>query len=187
MIVIGGSLGGAAAIGEILRRLPGNFPLPIAVTLHRHKESYGMLVPVLQLNSALPIFEVEDKMPIEPARVFLCPPDYHLMFDAECFSLSTDDLVNFARPSIDVMFESAAEWYHDRVIAIVLTGASSDGAAGAVRVQTAGGLVIAQDPKTAEGLWMPSAAITATGTRHVMPPARMATMLTRLARLRRAA
>lgn len=162
MIVIGGSLGGCEALREILVRLPAAFSLPIAVVLHRHRDSDGMLVSVLQRGCALPVSEVEDKDPINAGRVYLCPADYHLLIDNGCFALSTDDLINHARPSVDALFESAAEWKHRDTIAVVLTGAGSDGARGAQRVQECGGTVLVQDPKTAEGPWMPGAAIAVT-------------------------
>ena len=184
MIAIGGSLGGVDALREILQRLPPDFPLPIGVVLHRHRDADGLLLRFIQKDSVLPVCEVEDKQTMEAGRVYLCPADYHLMVEGDGFSLSTDDLVNFARPSIDAFFDSVAEWRGRNAIAVVLSGGGSDGAAGAARIQAKGGVVIAQDPATAEGLWMPSAAIEATKTRHVLPPAKIASELTRLARMR---
>jgi two-component system chemotaxis response regulator CheB len=181
MIVIGGSLGGCDALGRVLWRLPKDFSLPIAVVLHRHKESHAMLVPVVQRSSHLPVSEVEDQDPIEPGHVYLCPPDYHLLFDNGRFSLAADDLVNFARPSVDVLFESAAEWYREKAVAVILSGAGADGAAGAKKVKDRGGLVIVQDPDTAEGLWMPTAAITATATRHVLSLEKVGDAIAKLA------
>jgi two-component system chemotaxis response regulator CheB len=168
MIVIGGSLGGCEALREILIRLPSTFPLPIAVVLHRHRDSDGILLSVVQSSSALPVVEVEDKDQIKGGHVYLCPPDYHLLIDNGYFALSTDEAVSFARPSIDVMFESAAEWLGRRVIAVVLTGSGSDGAKGARCVEAHGGTVLIQDPKTADGLWMPTAAIATTKTARVL-------------------
>jgi two-component system chemotaxis response regulator CheB len=168
MIVIGGSLGGCEALREILIRLPPAFPLPIAVVLHRHRDSDGILLQALQSSSALPVVEVEDKDQIIGGHVYLCPPDYHLLIDNGYFALSTDEAVSFARPSIDVMFESAAEWLGRRVIAVVLTGSGSDGAKGARCVEAHGGTVLIQDPKTADGLWMPTAAIATTKTARVL-------------------
>ncbi|ATC65885.1 chemotaxis protein CheB [Nibricoccus aquaticus] len=185
MIVIGGSLGGSRALREILLRLPEDFSLPIAVVLHRHRDGDELLRDYIQRDCALPIVDVEDKIPVEAGRVFLCPPDYHLMLEDGCFSLSTDELVNFARPSIDALFESAAEWSGRAAIAVVLTGGGFDGAAGAKRIQERGGIVIVQDPKTAEGLWMPTAALNATKTRHVKSLEGIATALIRLAARRR--
>ena len=184
MIVIGGSLGGSDALGEILRHLPASFSLPIAVVLHRHRDSDGLLLPVLQRCTTLPVQEVEDKDPIKAGRVYLCPADYHLMIEADYFALSTDDPVNFARPSIDMLFESAAEWRREAVIAIVLSGGGSDGSTGAKLVHDRRGIVIVQDPATAEGTWMPAAAIQASQTRHVLSLKQIALGLIRLARLR---
>lgn len=184
MIVIGGSLGGCNALSEILSRLPTSFPLPIAVALHRHRESEGMVVPVLQRTCVLPVSEVEDKEPIQTGRVYLCPSDYHLLIDDGCFSLSTDDLVNFARPSIDVLFESAAEWKREKLIAVLLTGSGSDGARGVHRVQECGGTILIQDPKTAEGPWMPTAAIAATESPLILTLPEIATSLIEFAKTR---
>jgi two-component system chemotaxis response regulator CheB len=182
MIVVGGSLGGCAALREILQRLPADFPLPIAVVLHRHRESGGLLVPVVQRDCALPVGEAEDKEPIRKGRVYLAPPDYHLLVEQDAFALSTDDLVNFARPSVDVLFESAAEWKGRQVVAVVLTGSGSDGARGAKRVQESGGLVLVQDPPTAEGPWMPTAAVAAVPRARVLTLAAIADTLIQLAR-----
>lgn len=153
---------------EILAQLPHSFPLPIAVVLHRHRDSHDMLAPTLQRESLLPVSEVADKDPIRGGRVYLCPPDYHLPIDRDSFALSTHDPVNFARPSIDVLFESAAESKRAAVIAVVLTGAGSDGAQDARRVEACGGTVLVQDPKTAEGPWMPTAAIASTRSPQVL-------------------
>jgi two-component system, chemotaxis family, protein-glutamate methylesterase/glutaminase len=184
MIVIGGSLGGCDALKEILVRLPASFPYPIAVALHRHRDSDGMMVPVVQRGCALPVCEVEDKEPIEAGHVYLCPSDYHLLIDKDCFALSTDDPVNFARPAIDVLFESAAEWKRGKAVGVVLTGSGSDGAKGARCIQQYGGTVFVQDPKTAEGPWMPTAAIASTQTPLVLSLAEIAQALINLTSLR---
>lgn len=181
MIVVGGSLGGCDALRKILAPLPAAFPLPIGVVLHRHRESVDMLVPVVQRGCALSVVEAEDKEPMKAGCVYLCPADYHLLVEQECLALSTDDPVNFARPSIDVFFESAAEWQREKVIAVVLTGSGSDGARGVRRIQQFGGTVIVQDPKTAEGPWMPTAAIAATQSPLVMSLEEIAQSLISLA------
>jgi two-component system chemotaxis response regulator CheB len=112
--------------------------------------------------------EVDDKEAIEPRHVYLAPPDYHLLVERGSFALSTDERVQHARPSIDVLFESAADAYGERVIGIVLTGANEDGAAGLARIADRGGLAIVQDPESAERRAMPDAAIAA-GTPTVLP------------------
>jgi len=184
MIVIGGSLGGSAALREILLRLPAHFPQAIAVVLHRHRDAESLLVPLLQQGLALEVVEVEDKQPIEPGRVYVCPADYHLMIDQGCFTLSTDDLVHFARPSIDVLFESAAEWERNKAIGVILTGGGTDGTTGAQRLHEAGGTVLVQDPSTAEGPWMPTSALTAVPAARVLTLPQIADTLLELSRAR---
>jgi two-component system chemotaxis response regulator CheB len=181
MIVVGGSLGGTTALKEILQRLPPDFALPIAVVLHRHRESEALLVPVVQRGCPMPVGEAEDKEPIEGGRVYLSPPDYHLLIEGDTFALSTDSLVNFARPSVDVLFDSAAEWKRRSVVAVILTGSGSDGARGARRVEDCGGTVLVQDPATAEGSWMPSAAIAATECARVLSLSAIAQALVAIA------
>jgi two-component system chemotaxis response regulator CheB len=121
--------------------------------------------------------EAEDKQPIEAGRVYLAPADYHLLVEGTSFALSTEAPVLSARPSIDVLFESAADAYAGRLIGVILTGASDDGARGLARIARAGGLAVAQEPATAECAVMPLAAISATHTRHVMPLERIAPFL----------
>jgi two-component system chemotaxis response regulator CheB len=181
MIVFGGSLGGNAALKEILRRLPADFPLPMAVVLHRHRDSDDLLIDVLQRGCAVPVGEADDKEPIDGGRVYLAPADYHLLIDRDCFALSTDDLVNFARPSIDVLFASAAEWGQRSVVAVILSGSGSDGASGARRVEECGGNVLVQDPGTAEARWMPTAAIAATRDARILDLAGIADALLKVA------
>jgi two-component system chemotaxis response regulator CheB len=161
MIVIGGSLGGMAALRTILQDLPKSFPLPIGVVLHRHKDSDDSLISILQREIALPVREVIDKDKVESGCVHIGPSDYHLLVDTMCFSLSTDEPVQFARPSIDVLFESAADACGARVLAVILSGANRDGAAGAREIRRRGGIVIVQHPDTAESAVMPEAAILA--------------------------
>lgn len=182
MIAIGGSLGGCDALQEILRRLPADFPQPIAVVLHRSREAESLLVPLIQRTTLLPVIEVEDKEPIRGGCVYLCPADYHLMLDRDCFALSTDELVNFARPSIDVLFESAAEWERRKTVAVVLSGGGTDGSRGVARVHDYGGTVLIQDPKTAEGPWMPNASLQAVPTAHVLTLDQIAKKLVELSR-----
>ena len=168
MIVIGGSLGGCEALREVLSRLPAEFPLAIAAVLHRHRDADNLLVPVLQRGSPLPVGDAEDKEPICGGRVYLAPADYHLLIERDAFALSTDEPVNFARPAVDALFESAAEWGGPAVLAVVLSGSGTDGARGAARVEAAGGTVLVQDPGSAPGPWMPAAAVAATGRSRVL-------------------
>lgn len=164
--VIGASMGGLNALSVILAGLPKNLPVAVAIAQHRHKSSDGELVNFLQQQSLLPVFEVEDKQAIAPGQVYLAPADYHLLIEPGHFALSTEAPVTFARPSIDVLFESAADAYGDRAIGVILTGASQDGAAGLAKIKSCGGLTIVQTPETAESRTMPEAAIAAVETQQ---------------------
>jgi two-component system chemotaxis response regulator CheB len=181
MIVIGGSLGSLAALRAILRDIPASFALPIVVVLHRHKESDDSLITILQRDLLLPVREVVDKDVIEAGLVHVGPSDYHLLVESTCFSLSTDEPVQFARPSIDVLFESAADICGARTIAVVLTGANHDGAEGAREISRRGGTVIVQDPQTAESAVMPDAAIRAVPDALVRRPEDIGRLLIELA------
>ncbi len=159
LVVLGASWGGLHAVQVVLGALPAHFPVPLVVVQHREKEADETLTGLLQNHCALPVAEAEDKMPIEPGRVYVAPPDYHLLIESGHCALSTDEPVNFARPSIDVLFESAADAYGERVIGVILTGANADGAQGLAAIQRRGGVTIAQDPAGAEAPAMPEAAI----------------------------
>jgi two-component system chemotaxis response regulator CheB len=169
LICIGCSLGGYNALQVILRALPRDYPLPVAIVQHRGVEQSEHLWAALQELTPLPVREADDKEPIVPGCVYVGPPDYHLLVDAGRFALSTDSKVISARPSIDMLFESAADAYLDRVVAVVLTGASKDGAQGVVRVHRKGGTIVVQDPTTAEARLMPEAAIAAAPADRVLP------------------
>jgi two-component system, chemotaxis family, protein-glutamate methylesterase/glutaminase len=168
LVAIGGSWGGITALRSILTRLP---PLPevaVAVVLHRQPVR-SQLAHVLGRGTAWQVVEVEDKSPLRAGTVHVAPPDYHLLVEPAWLSLSTEERVRFSRPSIDVMFESAAAAFGDHTVAVVLTGASDDGSDGVRAVRRYGGTVIVQDPRTAEQPVMPEAAI-ATGTADVVVP-----------------
>ena len=181
MIVIGASLGGIVAVQTVLAALPRAFALPVTVVLHRQKEQEDALAAILQESSSLPVAEPFDKEPIEPGRVYLAPAGYHLLIEPGHFCLSMDVPVRFARPSIDVLFESAADAYRAAVIAVVLTGANQDGAEGAERIHRLGGRVIIQDSDTAECPVMPAAALKAVPAAQVVPLGDIGALLARLA------
>lgn len=159
IVVIGTSLGGLSALQNLLSDLPADFPTAIAILQHRHKESDTTLKALLQTYTLLPIQEVEDKDEIIPGRVYLAPPDYHLLVETGHFALSIDRPVSYARPSIDVLFESAADTYREGVIGLILTGANQDGTQGLKKIKAMGGITIVQEPSTAESSIMPAAAI----------------------------
>jgi len=165
LIVIGCSLGGMSALQIILSNLTHDFCVPIAVAQHRHKKSNEGLPAYFRRETDLNVVDAEDKQWIQPGHVYLAPADYHLLIERNGargeLSLSVDEAVRHSRPSIDVLFESAADAYKDRVVAIVLTGANDDGSRGAARIKARGGIVIAQDPEQAEAPTMPRATIQA--------------------------
>lgn len=155
LVAIGASAGGLNAVCELIGRLPADFEIPIAIVQHRAKES-AALADILQRCSRLRVMEVEDKQPLVPGAVFIAPPDYHLLIDDGVFALSTEDLVLYSRPSIDVFFDSAADVYGPDVIGIILTGANTDGSNGLRHIAERGGVALVQDPATAEVDIMPA-------------------------------
>ena len=170
LVVIGASWGGLNAVGEILSALPAETDAAIVVAQHRANDAVqGGLAGLLAHRAHLPVEDANDKTLIEPRHVYLAPPNYHLLVQPGYFSLSTDDHVHHARPSIDVLFESAADAYRERVVGVILTGANADGAAGLARIKRAGGVAVVQDPLTAERREMPGAALAATAADAVLP------------------
>jgi two-component system chemotaxis response regulator CheB len=178
LIVIGASWGGLNAVGEILSALPRELDCAVVVAQHRRGDTAdGGLAGLLGLRTRLPVADVEDKSPIERGQVYVAPPDYHLLIEQGYFSLSVDEPVRFARPSIDVLFHSAADTYRERVIGVILTGANEDGAAGLARIKALGGVAVVQDPHSAERHEMPRAALSATHADAVLPLAEIGPFL----------
>jgi two-component system chemotaxis response regulator CheB len=169
-VVIGASTGGLKALSCLLTALPGDFPLPLVAVQHLPLSTDGVLPPLLGLDSQLGVRQVEDKERPEPGWFHLAPPGYHLLIEeGRTFALSLDAPVCHARPSIDVLFESAAEAYGASLIGIVLTGNSADGSQGLARIKHFGGLTVVQDPTTAEAQVMPQAACAATEVDRILP------------------
>lgn len=169
-IVIGASAGGWKALKTILGGLPGDFPLAIMVVMHRHPHSDDYLEKSLDNDCAVRVKQADEKEAIQRGTVYFAPPNYHLLIeDAHILSLSVDHAVNYARPSIDVLFESAAYVYGDTLAGLVLTGANSDGAGGLKKIKEMGGLALVQDPGTAEASAMPHAAIAAADPDVILP------------------
>jgi two-component system chemotaxis response regulator CheB len=168
VVVIGASLGGFDAVRLVLGGLPATFPAPLVLVQHRMSDPDGLLVELLRVESPLPVSEPEDKDPILPGHVYLAPSDYHLLVERGFFSLSTEEPVCHARPSIDVLFQSAADSYGPSAIAVLLTGSNRDGASGARAVKDAGGRVLVQDPRTALSPVAPEAAMACTSVDSVL-------------------
>ncbi len=169
IVMVGTSWGGLAALRTLVGELPEEFSMAVAIIQHRHKDSDHLLRTLLQERAHLTVCEIEDKMPIEPARIYVAPPDYHTLVEPGFFSLSTEAPVRYSRPSIDVAFGSAADSYTHRAVGVVLTGANADGSEGLRLISDRGGLALVQDPATAESATMPRAAAKAVPRARVMP------------------
>ena len=182
VVAVGTSWGGLSAMRTLLGGLPEDFPIPIVIVQHRGKDSDQMLSRLLQEATALSVCEIEDKDVLEPGRVHVAPADYHVMLEPGFASLTIEEPVRFSRPSIDVMFDSAAATYGEHAVGVVLTGANEDGASGLAQIVSRGGRALIQDPKTAEVAIMPRAAIRAVPSAEVLPLARLAPRLVELTR-----
>ena len=182
LVVVGTSLGGFDALKVLLGGLPASFPLPLAIVQHQGSSPGGDLARLLQRYSALPVADAEDKDALLPGRVYLAPIGYHLLVERGSVALSTEGPVLYARPSIDVLFESAADAYGVGVIGVALTGASRDGAAGLARIKRRGGLAIVQDPATAVRRTLPDAALASTSVDWTVPLPEIAPLLDKVVR-----
>ncbi len=161
-IAIGGSAGSIEALRVLLPELPGGVRMPVLVALHIAAATKGDRWPLVFPTCQVSVQEAEDKEIAEPGRVYIAPPDYHLLVDsAGCLSLSTDPPVHLSRPSIDVLLQSAAWAYADRLLGIVLSGANADGADGLLEIHRCGGLCWVQSPDEAVAPAMPRAALQA--------------------------
>ena len=150
-IVIGASAGGVEALGLILPALPARFRPALLIVLHLPRERPSLLVEIYEKRCALPIREADDKEPIEPGTVYFAPPDYHMLVERNRqIALSTDEPVHYSRPSVDVLFESAADVFGNRLLGVILTGANEDGAAGLHAIHRAGGVTVVQQPDSAK-------------------------------------
>lgn len=164
-IAIGASAGGVHALLQVLPALPADFPAAILVVVHVPPRRDNALVGLLAQKCRMAVKEAEDKEPIESGTIYLGPPDYHLLVESDgTIALSSDEAVNYSRPAIDVLFESAADAFGERLAGIIMTGANHDGASGLRAVSDAGGHAIVQAPATAEVAYMPEAALTACPT-----------------------
>ncbi len=159
-IVVGASVGAVDALGVLLPALPAELEAAVIVVVHLPSNRPALLAELFAPKCALAVREAEDKRPVAAGTIWFAPPGYHLLVERErSFSLSLDGPVHYSRPSIDVLFEAAAEVYRDKLLALVLTGANQDGALGALAVQRAGGLLGVQDPATAAASTMPALCI----------------------------
>lgn len=177
-VVMGCSSGGVAALERILSGLPADFHLAVVVVLHMGADGMSMLPDLLARHCRLPVIEAAEMAIVMSGSVYVAPPGYHLLIEEDhTFSLSVDAKVSYARPSIDVLFESAADAYGERLVGVILTGANSDGSQGLRAISAVGGLCLAQQPASAEAREMPLAAIATGVVDHIVPLDDMADFL----------
>lgn len=178
LIVIGGSAGAIEVLGKLLSGLTRKFRPAVAIVIHLPPEGPNVLHEILAGPGAPPMKLAEDKVPIAPGTIYFAPPDYHLLVESgRTFALSQDDRVHYSRPAVDVLFESAAEAYRDRLLGIILSGANADGAAGLKAIVAAGGVAVVQALESAEMIAMPAAALEAAPVRREMDVPSMAALL----------
>ena len=150
--------------------LPHEFSIPIVIVQHIGARSENIWVQLLNDKCKLEIKEADEKEKIEKGKIYIAPPNYHLLIEQDrTFTLTVDERVNYARPSIDVLFETAAEAYQNRLVGIVLTGSNNDGSKGLKRIKEYGGLTIVQQPDTAESSFMPASAIATVQPDYILP------------------
>lgn len=169
VVAIGASTGAVEALLRILTKLPADFPLALLIVVHLPPDAESTLAALLNGRCDLEVKEAEDKEPVRAGVAYMAPPNYHLLVEPDfTLSLSSDEPVHFSRPSVDVLFESAADAFGDAATGVVLTGASADGAAGLHAICAAGGQGIVQEPSTAEASPMPQAALRACSSAQVL-------------------
>ena len=181
IIVVGASAGGLNALSIILKDIPADFRTPILIVQHMKDEPNNYLTVHLNNICALEVVEANDKDQITNGTVFVSPPGYHMeVNDRKTISLSADPRVNYSRPSIDLLFISVADAYREDATGVILSGANSDGAQGAVRISEMDGYVIVQNPKTSEASMMPECAISTGTIDHVSELEDIASLLIRI-------
>jgi len=181
LVVIGGSSGSLEVIMKLLPMLKADFAIPVVIVMHRNTTADSALAELLASRTKLKVKEAEDKDMMEPGSIYLAPPDYHLLIEADAtLSLDASERVHYCRPSIDVSFMSAAVAYKENVQAILLSGANADGAAGVATIREAGGHTIVQEPAEAGVPYMPEQAIMTNAVDKIMPWSEMVEWLNKL-------
>jgi two-component system chemotaxis response regulator CheB len=169
LVVVGASWGGLTALSKLIGSLPSDLRVPVAIVQHRSRHADNLLASLLQDVTPLRVVDVEDKEPLVPQSVYIAPANYHMLVEKGHLSLTTDPMVRFSRPSIDVTFLSAADTYLGSTIGVVLTGANDDGSRGLRHIVDRGGRAVVQDPATAESPVMPLAALRVVPEATVIP------------------
>jgi len=181
LVAVGTSWGGLHALRTLFSGLPSDLPAAIVVVQHRSAESHVRAFrELVAAETPLQVCDAIDKMPLEPGCIYLAPPEFHTLVEGDHLALTTDAAVSYSRPSIDVLFETAAESRGARCVGVVLTGANADGAAGLTRIVELGGVAVIEDPTTAERREMPRAALKAVPDARVAPLAEIAGVVAQL-------
>ncbi len=181
IVVVGSSAGGLDALYKLFSGLPANFKLPVAVVQHLAHAESDIFAKLLDEKVDIRVKEADSREQLKPGIIYIAPPDYHLLVEHDnTISLSVDDEVNFSRPSIDVLFESAVYAYGPAVIGIILSGANNDGAEGLKKIKQAGGLAVVQSPDTAYSKEMPLAAIRNTVIDYILEIEEISSLLCRI-------
>ncbi len=174
LLIIGGSAGSLDVLLEIFPKIKTPISFTILVVLHRKSSADSSLIQLISARTELKVKEAEDKEEVEKGKVYIAPPDYHLLIEkTKHFSLDYSEKINFSRPSIDVSFESAALVYGAAITCVLLSGANNDGTEGAKTIKDRGGVVIAQNPETAIVPFMPENAISYIPSIQIFDPAQL--------------
>lgn len=181
VILIGASAGGVRALSELVRRLPAELPAAVCMVLHLAPQSRSAMPAILSRAGSLPAVHPEDGERIQPGRIYVAPPDHHLVLEVGKVRLSRGSSENGQRPSVDVLFRTGAESYGHRAVGVVLTGNLADGTLGLAIIKRDGGVAIVQDPADAEYPSMPASAIRNVEVDHVVPLGRLPELLVELA------
>jgi two-component system chemotaxis response regulator CheB len=181
LVVVGSSAGGLEALRILLSGLPGGAFTPVVIAQHQSPTTTGeSFAELLQKRCALDVRVANDKDELVPGAVLVGPPDYHILIEPGSVALSIDERVMFSRPSVDVLFESAANTYGTRVVGVVLTGANEDGAQGLAAIRRRGGIAVVQEPATAKVATMPARAVEVARPHQVLPLEEIAPFLVRI-------
>lgn len=181
MVIIGGSAGSLEALLEILPAIKQGYALPVILVLHRKSSEEDILADLLRARTHFKVKEIEEKELPQAGTLYIVPPDYHLLFEEDhTFSLDVSEKVNYCRPSIDVVFQSAADVYRDKLVCILLSGANADGTDGFRNVKGSNGITIAQSPESAEVSYMPEQAINSNTATFVMKNSEIVSYLNQL-------
>jgi two-component system, chemotaxis family, protein-glutamate methylesterase/glutaminase len=178
IVAIAASAGGLKAVSKVISTLPANFPVPIAIVQHLDPKHRSLMADILSRRTKLQVKQAQQGELMNPGTIYIAPPNYHLLVTSQgCVKLTQSQVMHFVRPSADVLFESIADSYKSRAIAVVLTGTGVDGATGVQAVKKKGGIVIVEDSNTCEFDGMPKAAIRTGVVDYILPLSEIATAL----------